>query len=59
MQIMARLKDAVSRVDEVRDFRYFDDRDLIGFVDGTGEPNGSSGDAAFVDAEDAAFAGGS
>src|SRR5262249_26849899 len=34
-QIMARLGDAVSTVDEVHGFRYFDDRDLLGFVDGT------------------------
>src|SRR5271165_513190 len=32
-QIMARLGDAVSPVDEVHGFRYFDDRDLLGFVD--------------------------
>src|SRR5271157_2173131 len=35
MQIMARLGDAISPVDEVHGFRYFDDRDLLGFVDGT------------------------
>ena len=29
-QIMARIGDAVSPVDEVQGFRYFDDRDLIG-----------------------------
>ena len=32
-QIMARIGDAISPVDEVHGFRYFDDRDLIGFVD--------------------------
>ena len=59
-QIMARLGDAVSPVDEVHGFRYFDDRDLIGFVDGTENPTGQAAiDAALVDAEDAAFAGGS
>src|ERR1700738_142141 len=31
-QIMARLGEAVSVADEVHGFRYFDDRDLIGFV---------------------------
>src|SRR3984885_14464084 len=31
--IMARLGSAVSPVDEVQGFRYFDDRDLLGFVD--------------------------
>src|ERR1700727_2479474 len=33
-QFMARIGNAVSTVDEVHGFRYFDDRDLIGFVDG-------------------------
>src|SRR5215467_5685147 len=37
-QIMTRIKDAVSPVDEVHGFRYFDDRDLLGFVDGTENP---------------------
>ncbi len=59
-QIMARLGGAVSPVDEVHGFRYFDDRDLIGFVDGTENPTGQAAvDAAYVGAEDAAFAGGS
>jgi porphyrinogen peroxidase len=59
-QIMARLGEAVSPVDEVHGFRYFDDRDLIGFVDGTENPTGQAAiDAACVGAEDAAFAGGS
>jgi len=59
-QIMTRLADAVSPVDEVHGFRYFDDRDLIGFVDGTENPRGEAAvDAVLVGAEDAAFAGGS
>src|SRR6266566_3514297 len=59
-QIMARLGDAVSTVDEVHGFRYFDDRDLLGFVDGTENPRGEAViDAALIDREDAAFAGGS
>jgi porphyrinogen peroxidase len=59
-QIMARLADAVSPVDEVHGFRYFDDRDLFGFVDGTENPTGQTAiDAVCVGAEDAAFAGGS
>src|SRR3984957_3036590 len=33
-QIMSRIDEAVSPVDEVQGFRYFDDRDLLGFVDG-------------------------
>src|SRR6201991_2548672 len=32
-QIMERIGDAVSGVDVVQGFRYFDDRDLIGFVE--------------------------
>jgi putative iron-dependent peroxidase len=59
-QIMTQLGDAVSPVDEVHGFRYFDDRDLIGFVDGTENPTGqTANDAAYVGPEDAAFAGGS
>ena len=59
-QIMARLGDAVSPVDEVHGFRYFDDRDLMGFVDGTENPRGEAAvDAVLVGEEDAAFAGGS
>ena len=40
VQIMARLGEAVSPVDEVHGFRYFDDRDLLGFVDGAENPRG-------------------
>src|SRR5271155_4417435 len=59
-QIMARLGDAVSAVDEVHGFRYFDDRDLIGFVDGTENPRGQEAiDAVVIGDEDAGFAGGS
>jgi putative iron-dependent peroxidase len=59
-QIMARLGDAVSAVDEVHGFRYFDDRDLLGFVDGTENPRGAEViEAAIIGDEDAAFAGGS
>jgi porphyrinogen peroxidase len=59
-QIMARIGDAVSSADEVHGFRYFDDRDLIGFVDGTENPTGQAAvDAVVVGEEDPAFAGGS
>jgi putative iron-dependent peroxidase len=59
-QFMARIGSAVSPVDEVQGFRYFDDRDLIGFVDGTENPRGSAViDAVLIGNEDAAFAGGS
>ncbi len=59
-QIMATLGGAVAAVDEVHGFRYFDERDLLGFVDGTENPAGAAAaDAVFVGEEDAAFAGGS
>ena len=59
-QIMARLGDSVSIVDEVHGFRYFDDRDLIGFVDGTENPTAQTAiNAAYIGSEDALFAGGS
>jgi putative iron-dependent peroxidase len=59
-QIMARLGGVVSPVHEVHGFKFFDDRDLIGFVDGTENPTGQAVvDAVIVNAEDAAFAGGS
>src|SRR5579863_774083 len=59
-QIMARLGSAVSPVDEVQGFRYFDDRDLLGFVDGTENPRGAAAvDAVAIGEEDADFAGGS
>jgi putative iron-dependent peroxidase len=59
-QIMARLGDAVSVVDEVHGFRYFDDRDLLGFVDGTENPRGEAViGAAVIGEEDVAFVGGS
>jgi putative iron-dependent peroxidase len=59
-QIMERIGEAVSVDDEVQSFRYFEDRDLIGFVDGTENPRGSLAlESALVGEEDAAFAGGS
>ncbi|WP_263375471.1 Dyp-type peroxidase [Granulicella aggregans] len=59
-QIMERIGDAVSVADETQGFRYFEDRDLIGFVDGTENPRGAVAlGAALVGDEDAAFAGGS
>jgi len=59
-QITSRLGDAVSIVDEVHGFKYFDDRDLLGFVDGTENPEGDDAAAAtLIGAEDATFAGGS
>jgi len=59
-QIMARIGSAVSTVDEVQGFRYFDDRDLLGFVDGTENPRGQEAvDAVLIGDEDPAFRGGS
>src|SRR5579863_7881765 len=59
-QIMARLGDAVSPADEVHGFRYFDDRDLVGFVDGTENPRGAAAtDAVLIGEEDATFVVGS
>jgi len=60
MQIMASLGGVVSAADEVHGFRYVDNRDLLGFVDGTENPSGSAAaDAVFIGEEDPAFAGGS
>ncbi len=59
-QIMDSIGDAVSIADEVQGFRYFDDRDVIGFVDGTENPRGEAAcEAAMIGDEDPAFAGGS
>jgi porphyrinogen peroxidase len=60
MQIMQSIGEAVSTVDEVHGFRYFEDRDVMGFVDGTENPRGDAAlEAALVGGEDASFAGGS
>jgi porphyrinogen peroxidase len=59
-QIMERIGNAVSPVDEVQGFRYFDDRDLLGFVDGTENPRGAVATAAvLIGNEDPDFCGGS
>jgi putative iron-dependent peroxidase len=59
-QIMTRLGPAVLAVDEVQGFTYFDQRDLLGFVDGTENPAGEEALAAvLIGDEDAGFAGGS
>jgi porphyrinogen peroxidase len=59
-QIMSRLDDAVAVMDEVQGFKYFDARDLLGFVDGTENPTGQTAlDVTVMGDEDAAFAGGS
>jgi porphyrinogen peroxidase len=59
-QIMDSIGEVVSVADEVHGFRYFDDRDVMGFVDGTENPRGDQArEAAIVGGEDPAFAGGS
>jgi porphyrinogen peroxidase len=59
-QFMEAIGDAVTVADEVHGFRYFDDRDIIGFVDGTENPRGDAArDAAIIGDEDPAFTGGS
>ena len=57
---MAAFGDSVTVVDETTAFRYFDARDLLGFVDGTANPVGPDVTAAaLVGDEDPEFAGGS
>jgi putative iron-dependent peroxidase len=59
-QIMDRLRGAVTVVDEVHGFKYFDERDLLGFVDGTENPTGRvAHNAVIIGDSDAGFAGGS
>lgn len=57
---MERIRPFSTVIDEVHGFKYFDDRDLIGFVDGTENPeNDEAVEAAVIGPEDADFAGGS
>ncbi|HSD00787.1 MAG TPA: Dyp-type peroxidase [Gaiellales bacterium] len=59
-RLMNRLNGHAQVVDEVHGFRSFDERDLLGFVDGTENPEGASARAAVViGEEDPEFAGGS
>ncbi|MBQ0965962.1 MULTISPECIES: Dyp-type peroxidase [Streptomyces] len=59
-EIMGRLRGAVTPQDEVHGFKYFDERDMLGFVDGTENPTGAAARrAVLVGDEDPAFAGGS
>jgi porphyrinogen peroxidase len=51
--------DAITVVDEVHGFRFFDNRDLLGFVDGTENPDGPVAvSATQIGDEDPDFAGG-
>lgn len=57
--IRERMGDHARTVEEVHGFRYFDRRDLLGFVDGTENPEGAAAsDAVTVGDEDPDFAGG-
>ncbi|AZD49298.1 Dyp-type peroxidase [Pseudomonas chlororaphis] len=59
-QLIAALGDAITVVDEVQGFRYFDMRSIIGFVDGTENPVGRKAiEFTLVGDEDPAFSGGS
>ena len=59
-QFMARLDGHVTVQDETHAFKYFDERDLLGFVDGTENPEGDAAvEAVLVGDEDPDFQGGS
>jgi len=59
-QVTDRVRGHATVVDETHGFKYFDERDLLGFVDGTENPEGDAATAAVtIGAEDPAYAGGS
>jgi len=59
-KINDRLRGIATVVDETHGFRYFDRRDLLGFVDGTENPEGGAAtDAALVGDDEPEFTGGS
>jgi putative iron-dependent peroxidase len=59
-RLVSRLRGTCNVVDEVHGFRSFDERDLLGFVDGTENPEGAAaGVAVTIGDEDPGFAGGS
>ncbi len=58
--IASRLSGCGQIIDEVHGFRSFDERDLLGFVDGTENPEGDAArDAALIDGAAGEFSGGS
>jgi len=58
--LLQSLGDSVRVADEVQGFRYFDSRDLLGFVDGTENPTGDAlCQSALIQSDDAAFESGS
>ncbi|MCG7580732.1 Dyp-type peroxidase [Mycolicibacterium sp. OfavD-34-C] len=59
-RVLAAMGGAVTVVDEVHGFKFFEQRDLLGFVDGTENPNGPDAvDAVQIGADDPEFAGAS
>jgi putative iron-dependent peroxidase len=59
-KISDRLRDVADVVDETHGFKYFDERDLLGFVDGTENPVGDvAARHVLIGDEDPSFAGGS
>jgi len=58
--VLDALGDTVTVVDEVQGFRYFDARDVLGFVDGTENPTGDSmQQASLIQGDDPGFEAGS
>ena len=59
-RLASRLRGYAQVLDEVHGFKSFDERDLLGFVDGTENPEGAAAPAAvLIGEEDPGFAGGS
>ncbi|MET1007683.1 MAG: Dyp-type peroxidase [Propionibacteriaceae bacterium] len=58
-QLMARLRGLATVVDETHGFRSFDERDLLGFVDGTESPDGPAAVKAALIGEGEPYSGGS
>ena len=59
-RLVERLGGSADLVDEIHGFRYFDERDLLGFVDGTENPEDlDAADAVLVGDEDPVFEAGS
>jgi porphyrinogen peroxidase len=54
-QAMVRLAGAVTVADETHGFRFFDERDLLGFVDGTENPTGRAAVSAVFDADGGSY----
>jgi porphyrinogen peroxidase len=59
-RLVERLRGSAEVVEEVHGFKSFDERDLLGFVDGTENPvGGAAPEAVLIGEEDPAFAGAS